>query len=91
MKGEFIMDFGNVSAQPVLNLKKSDVLDLTKTGSSLKKLILGAGWDVPEMGASYDLDIAAFLLSSNGRVENPKKGCCVFSPIGATGYLLKWR
>ena len=88
MKGEFIMDFGNVSAQPVLNLKKSDVLDLTKTGSSLKKLILGAGWDVPEMGASYDLDIAAFLLSSNGRVKNPKKDVVYFHQLEQQGIYL---
>lgn len=88
MKGEFIMDFGNVNAQPILNLKKNDVLDLTKTGSSLKKLILGAGWDVPEMGASYDLDIAAFLLGANGRVGNVATDIVYFNSMKQQGIYL---
>ncbi len=76
------MDFGNLNngAQaPVLNLKKNDVLDLTKTGSTLKNLILGAGWDVPESGATYDLDIAAFLLHENGRIGDPAKSVVFFN------------
>lgn len=64
------MNFGNVGATDILNLKKDNILDLTKTGSSLKHLILGAGWDVPAIGPSYDLDIAAFLLHENRRVMN---------------------
>ena len=64
------MNFGNVGTTDILNLKKDNILDLTKTGSSLKHLILGAGWDVPAIGPSYDLDIAAFLLHENRRVMN---------------------
>ena len=45
-----------------LNLKKNDVLDLTKKNPGLKKVILGAGWDVANMGQDFDLDIAAFLV-----------------------------
>ena len=43
-----------------LNLKKNDVLNLTKKNPGLKKVILGAGWDVASIGQDFDLDIAAF-------------------------------
>ena len=54
----------------VLNLKKNDVLNLTKKNPGLKKVILGAGWDVASIGQDFDLDIAAFLLNANGKVQN---------------------
>ena len=75
-------------SSPVLNLKKNDVLDLTKTDSALKHLILGAGWDVPETGASYDLDIAAFLLGENGRVNNPQTDVVFFNSMKQQGISL---
>lgn len=50
-----------------LNLKKNDVLNLTKKNPGLKKAILGAGWDVASIGQDFDLDIAAFLLDSNNK------------------------
>lgn len=53
-----------------LNLKKNDVLNLTKKNPGLKKVILGAGWDVASIGQDFDLDIAAFLLNTNGKVQN---------------------
>ena len=49
----------NVNA---LNLQKNDILDLTKKNPGLKRVILGAGWDVATMGQDFDLDIAAFLI-----------------------------
>ena len=52
-----------------LNLKKNDVLNLTKKNPGLKKVILGAGWDVANIGQDFDLDIAAFLLNANGKVD----------------------
>ncbi|EGT3616764.1 TerD family protein [Clostridium perfringens] len=70
------VDFGggNSSTPNVtLNLQKNDILDLTKRNPGLKKVILGAGWDVASNGADFDLDIAAFLLDANNRfntVEN---------------------
>ena len=30
----------------LLNLKKNDILDLTKKDPSLNRLLVGAGWDV---------------------------------------------
>ena len=55
----------NVNA---LNLQKNDILDLTKKNPGLKRVILGAGWDVATMGQDFDLDIAAFLLNKNNKV-----------------------
>ena len=59
----------NVSNNEVnaLNLKKNDVLNLTKKNPGLKKVILGAGWDVASIGQDFDLDIAAFLLDANNK------------------------
>ena len=57
----------NVNA---LNLKKNDVLNLTKKNPGLKKVILGAGWDVATIGQDFDLDIAAFLLDSNNKFNS---------------------
>ena len=52
-----------------LNLKKNDVLDLTKKNPGLDKVILGAGWDVATMGQDFDIDISAFLVGSNNKVN----------------------
>lgn len=53
-----------------LNLQKNDILDLTKKNPGLKKVILGAGWDVSNNGSDFDLDIAAFLLDSNNKFNS---------------------
>ena len=77
--GDFGSKMNNQQAQPaggampILNLKKNDILDLTKRNPGLKNVILGAGWDVAENGQSFDLDIAAFMLDANNKfnsVEN---------------------
>lgn len=57
----------NSSANVVLNLNKNDVLDLTKRNPGLKRVRLGAGWDLSNSGSDFDLDIAAFLLDSNNK------------------------
>lgn len=59
------MNFTNLQQPQSLNLKKNDVLNLTKAAPSLKNCMLAAGWDVMTHGASADLDISAFLLNSN--------------------------
>lgn len=66
---------GSNNTGGVLNLEKGGVLDLTKVAPSLKKVIVGAGWDVNNFGKdSYDLDISAFLLDSNRRVPREQAG-----------------
>ena len=52
---------------PILNLQKNDILDLTKRNPGLKKVTLGAGWDISNGGVDFDIDIAAFLLDSNNK------------------------
>ena len=40
------MGGANNNAAPSLNLRKNDVLDLTKRNPGLEEVLLGAGWDV---------------------------------------------
>ncbi|MGL4449821.1 MAG: TerD family protein [Sarcina sp.] len=54
----------------MLNLKKNDVLNLTKKDPGLKELRIGAGWDVAHkslfgFGHDYDLDLFAFLVDKD--------------------------
>lgn len=78
------MNFTDLRQPQPLNLKKNDILNLTKTEPSLKNCMLAAGWDVMAHGASADLDISAFLLNSN------KKGIGVvyFNAMQANGIQL---
>lgn len=73
----------------VLDLKKNDVLNLTKRMPSLKKLVLGAGWDTADTGPSFDLDIAAFLLDEHGRVANPSTDVIYFNHLKGQGIMLE--
>ena len=57
----------NNNTSGILNLNKNDILDLTKRNPGLKKVRLGAGWDVANNGSDFDLDIAAFLLDANNK------------------------
>lgn len=82
--------FMNNSTQPTsnggsLNLKKNDVLNLTKREPGLEEVILGAGWDVAQNGQDFDLDIAAFLLNANGRVQNIPADVIFFNNMKAPG------
>ena len=55
-----------------VNLQKGQKVDLTKGNPSLKKLIVGLGWDTNKYdgGADFDLDAAAFLCGEDGRVHS---------------------
>lgn len=53
-----------------LNLSKNTMLDLTKRNPGLSKVKLGAGWDIAQGGADFDLDISAFLLGVNGKIAS---------------------
>ena len=72
----------NVNA---LNLKKNDILNLAKKNPGLKKVILGAGWDVASGGQDFDLDIAAFLLNANGKVQNIPDDVIFFNNMQGQG------
>ena len=72
-----------------LNLKKNDVLNLTKKNPGLKKVILGAGWDVASIGLDFDLDIAAFLLNANGKAQNIPDDVIFFNNMQGQGICLE--
>lgn len=52
-----------------IQLSKGQRIDLTKTNPTLKKIVVGLGWDVKQYdgGQDYDLDASAFLLNSIGK------------------------
>ena len=82
---------GNRSGEVVnaLNLQKNQILDLTKKNPGLEKVILGAGWDIAKNGYDFDLDIAAFLLNSNGKVQNIPQDVIFFNNMEAPGIALE--
>ncbi len=53
-----------------ISLQKGQKVDLTKGNPNLSKIVVGLGWDTNKYdgGADFDLDAAAFLLGSNGKV-----------------------
>lgn len=88
--------FGNPSSEPaqssvgVLNLSKGQTLDLTKKEPALKKCVLGAGWDVAQRATEdYDLDIAVFLLGSDGKVHNAATDVVFFNQMKQQGICLE--
>lgn len=82
---------GNTPANNVnaLNLKKNDVLNLTKKNPGLTQVILGAGWDVANNGFDFDLDIAAFLLNSSGKVARVPEDVIFFNNMRGQGIALQ--
>lgn len=86
-----LTSLGSTNKQPqnLLNLKKNDMLDLTKVAPSLRNVILGAGWDAAVRGATLDLDIAAFLLDGNDRVANISTDVIYFNNMSSTGIRLE--
>lgn len=55
-----------------INLVKGQKIDLTKGNPSLKKIIIGLGWDTNKYsgGLDFDLDASVFLVGSNGRTNH---------------------
>lgn len=54
----------------MINLFKGQKVELTKNNPGLSKILVGLGWDVNKYdgGSAFDLDAAAFLLGTNGKV-----------------------
>lgn len=53
-----------------ISLQKGGNVNLSKEAPSLKKMIVGLGWDARVTdGASFDLDGSAFLLKSDGKAR----------------------
>lgn len=65
-----------------VSLNKGQGISLSKTENNLSQVTIGLGWDIQEQkkgflgglfggnGAEYDLDVIAFLVGSNGKVNN---------------------
>lgn len=53
-------------------LKKGQKIDLTKNNTSLKKLLVGLGWDTNKYdgGYDFDLDASVFCCGEDGKVHN---------------------
>ena len=53
-----------------ISLQKGGNVNLSKEAPSLKKLVIGLGWDPRATdGAAFDLDGSAFLLQADGKVR----------------------
>lgn len=65
-----------------VSLNKGQGISLSKTENNLSQVTIGLGWDIQEQkkgflgglfggnSAEYDLDVIAFLVGSNGKVNN---------------------
>ena len=80
--------FSNNNQSGALNLKKYDILNLTKKEPGLEKVVLGAGWDISLNGSTFDLDISAFLLGQNGKVNNVNEDVIYFNNMNSQGIKL---
>ncbi|WP_435018539.1 TerD family protein [Tundrisphaera sp. TA3] len=52
-----------------ISMTKGESISLTKKAPGLTKVFAGAGWDAKQDGNSMDLDLAAFLLDANGKLQ----------------------
>lgn len=55
-----------------ISLVKGQKIDLTKGNPSLKKVVIGLGWDTNKYsgGFDFDLDASVFLVGTNGKTNN---------------------
>ena len=55
-----------------ISLVKGQKIDLTKGNPSLKKVVIGLGWDTNKYAGGYDfdLDTSVFLVGSNGKTNH---------------------
>ena len=54
-----------------VSLQKGQKVDLTKGNPGLTKVVVGVGWDINHMipAQAFDLDSAAFMLKTDGKVS----------------------
>lgn len=54
-----------------ISLKKGGNISLSKEAPSMKKMLVGLGWDIRATdGDAFDLDASVFLLNANGKVRS---------------------
>lgn len=61
-----------------VNLQKGQKIDLTKNNTSLKRIIVGLGWDASnKSSANIDCDASAFLCR-NGKLVKENDIVCYY-------------
>lgn len=75
----------NVASGLSINMEKNMTLDLTKRNPGLVHLKIGAGWDIASNGKDFDLDLFAFLLRENGKVQNVNTDVVFFNQMKQKG------
>ncbi|WP_293257620.1 MULTISPECIES: TerD family protein [unclassified Microcoleus] len=53
-----------------MQLSKGERFNLSQEAPDLKKMAIALGWQVTEAGQSYDIDVSAFMLGSDGKLPN---------------------
>lgn len=72
----------------ILNLKKNDILDLTKTAPTLNSMRVAAGWDVNTKGRDYDLDLCALLVGADNKLIKSNNSCVYYGSKKSKGIYL---
>lgn len=69
-----------------VSLSKGGNVSLTKTDPTMKKVLIGLGWDARSTdGQDFDLDASAFLLDAEGKVRTPEDFVFYNNMKGANG------
>ncbi|MEG4204903.1 TerD family protein [Microcoleus sp. Pol7_A1] len=55
-----------------MQLSKGERFNISKKVPGLKKLAIALGWQATESGQSYEIDVSAFMLGSDGKLPNDK-------------------
>jgi len=53
-----------------MQLSKGERFNISKEAPGLKKMAIALGWLVTEAGQSYEIDVSAFMLGSDGKIPN---------------------
>ncbi|WP_333114662.1 TerD family protein [Microcoleus sp. S11D4] len=55
-----------------MQLSKGERFNISQEAPDLKKMAIALGWQLTEAGQSYEIDVSAFMLASDGKVPNDK-------------------
>ena len=69
-----------------ISLQKGGNVNLSKEAPTMKKMLIGLGWDVRATdGAAFDLDASAFMLAASGKVRSDADFIFYNQPKSADG------
>lgn len=73
-----------------VSLVKGQKIDLTKGNKGLQNIKIGLGWDINKFDSNdeFDMDVAAFLLSNNGKVISESDFVFYNNPSHNSGSLI---